>query len=641
MAAPVYRSDRPGPFGPTPELRISATTFDKWDGCPRQWGYVYNEGYREVTGATELGTRVHKILEDYQKLGTLPDLSETLLMADKYKLTESGAPKINTYYPGQIAHQLLGLIPKPGTALSEFAGTVKTQSLDWTLTLDLAEVRDLPTVSDYKTTSKPRNETLRDVQHKVPPGSFGGPIPHLRNEPDLTRGYAWKTPEVLSIDSQANLYSAFLSEKTGSPNIGNRWYYTLTKLGDYDAWVSELVSTPKMRLPVLDRMDAGGVDMVRAYEAQTPALALPPNPEQCDKYGGCIHKKENRCMLSIAELLNTKGSTMDNFDSFLKSMEGTPGTPPALPGATSPAVFSVVPNRPAYWVPGDPMNDDQNYFAGKGKPLYYIATLADNPPPQSVIDSMMREHMGTQAAPALANPQVSAQAHVEPPTPPALPTLPDLPRIESGRINPPEAPAVPALNLTQLGAMTTPPALPTAQRVATAAASVVGNIDTMSRDELKDLAIKRNLIDGSSKLREASLRDLLKSNGVVPSAPPAVATGVSMPVQPTAVPFPTKPVDVDERITIYIGCMPMNEEVISLANLLTPVLDHLQETTKLTHWGLEDFSKGGARLAAALDSFMAAYDKCPNIYVDPRSHETTHCLPVLMRYADKVVRAVF
>jgi hypothetical protein len=594
----------PAKYGPRPELRLSATSESLWELCKRKWGFVFNEGYEEHAGATGLGTRVHKILEDYLTQGTAPDLTETYLVLDKRKTDAMGVPLVHTYYPGQIASAGLGHLPPPGSALCEQTFAVPTQSITWVGQMDFKYLdgkRHLPVVGDHKTSTDKK----------------------------------WtKTPEVLAVDSQGVLYPHALSVETGSPTIVDRWVYYLTKAGkNPDSWVSEYVSTPEARQPILDKMDGHGVQMALAYERQTPALALPANPDSCQKFGGCPHYG-TRCNLTLTEILGyeKKGSDMD-FRAFLAAQEQAGPAPVAptpqaitMPAAPAPTAAPASP----YWKPGDPMNETQSYLAGANAPMYSVMAAADNPPPPHILNALI-----SAVNPAAVLPSTNP-GHINPPeaptyapaTPSQMPQVTALPLPTSAPVAPtPTAPAITMPFTPVAPAMALPEAEP--------ADTVQDEYTGKTREELKAIAISRGLIDASSKARIDGLRNMLRA------ALPSVLSQAAQVLAPKPTDNPQPRTARPKNLGVYVGCYQVGLETVPLSTFLGPILDKLRAETGIPHWGLEDFGKGGARLSAALEAYLNHHHDEYNIFVDIKSAEAAHCLPVLLRFAEVVVRATF
>jgi hypothetical protein len=606
-------------LGPRPALRLSATSYGSFDRCSRRWGFTFNEGFEEESGATGLGTRVHSILEEYLTKGTAPDLSETFRKLDYRKLDATGAPTVYTYYPGQIAQAGLSLWPPPGVVQCETYFNVRTQSVTWEGQIDVAyrdTKRHLPVVGDHKTTVDKKWAKTPEVLATDPQGVL---YPHA-----LSRGVLYTEEN----DEPRALPNSIRDSLRGDGTVLNRWVYYLTKLGKYDAWVTEYLSTPQARQPTLDKMDAAGVLMARAYEDWTPALAMEPNPEACNDFGGCPHKN-TRCKLTLGEILGIKKGigNMESFDDFMARQAGG-GAPLALPGQAA----SVVPTRPDYWIPGDPMNDVQGYLHAKGKPEYVIASAADNPPPAEVINAMV-----SAVNPAAVIPTTSPGVVNPPEAPKFAPSTPmQMPALGST----PSPTVAPALTMPAI----TMPTLPAAPALAVPALAAPADVDTVqdeytgkTREELKALAMARGLLDESSKARIENIRSMLRA---APKAAPVPVEG------PTRTPQPAVaivvPAQRPKNLGVYVGCIQLGITMVSLSDFLTPIVAQVQAQTGLPHWNLEDYGKGGARLAGAVEQWLLHHpDYGESIFVDTRSPEAGHVLPILLRYAEITVRSTF
>jgi hypothetical protein len=294
----------------------------------------------------------------------------------------------------------------------------------------------------------------------------------------------------------------------------------------------------------------------------------------------------------------------------------------------------AVPAVPAIeaWQPGDPMNTAQAAMAAAGKPLWVISQAADNPPDTEI---------------ALAWPNARQ------------PFAP----VESGRINPPEAPPVPASSpeqAIQLQNVAPPVVAPPVVEAPAVAPPVVAPPVDNDRATLKARAVSLGLITDSSKLGAASLRALLEAVEAPPvqavavvEAPPveaAVAVGERPEIPPPAPPAPpvveippAAPVVAlrvsDKAIgTLYINCVPFGEPVTQFRHLAERALEALRaEHPQIPHYAMADYGKGPGLWAAAVDLEVRTRN-WGAVCVDTRSREGADALAVLERHAAAVVR---
>lgn len=141
-------------------------------------------------------------------------------------------------------------------------------------------------------------------------------------------------------------------------------------------------------------------------------------------------------------------------------------TPPSGPATPQPL------GRPSFWIPGDPLNEIQEFAQSKGKPLSFIANAADNPPP----------------------PEVAA-------------SYDNLPKVEAGNINPPESGGmVPAANPTVAAAL-----MPV---VAPSGVTPGGEPAEAGFEALKAECMRLGIYPAGSKPRTAGLKKLLDAYDV-------------------------------------------------------------------------------------------------------------------------------
>jgi hypothetical protein len=96
-------------------------------------------------------------------------------------------------------------------------------------------------------------------------------------------------------------------------------------------------------------------------------------------------------------------------------------------------------------------------------------------------------------------------------------TVVERPKVESGTINPPEAPTTAPASPEEV-----PPVPPTGLGQAIIPAGPEDGLDALDRDALKGLAIKFGLVDSSSRIREEGLRDMLRQGGYRVDSPAPV-----------------------------------------------------------------------------------------------------------------------
>jgi hypothetical protein len=623
---------------------LSASQVDTFRECARKWAWRYLEGIKEPPNASaNLGTKCHSMLEKWLELGAYPDTLEAfpLLMKD-------GHTKI--YFPGQIVQAGLHFLPPPGIALVEGEFRMESRRSSWT------GYRDAQFLEDEKTGEAFAPDP---VVAQIP-----GLIPIVLDH-KTTSDFKWmKSAEVLRRDIQAVLYAAKTMEDMAVRRVKNRWVYYRTT-GQPSARKVEVEFTVDQVAEEMASIDATAQEVHQLYQLRPKALELAPNPEACERYGGCPHI--SRCNLgtvermealmakeTIQEMMERKKREREALEASGAPPAVAPPAPPAPPMAppavqappappmAPPAVQAPpappippapqgIPQAPNYWKPGDPMNVAQEYLQAKGASLSIIASAADVPPPDHVAKAYDAGGW-----------------------------------MERGTINPPEAPPAapptPALM---------PPAPPVVQ---TAATQVVDDLTAMNRDQLKVLAMQMGLVDSSSRLREGSLQDMIRdarAKGwtappaplappappapLAPPAPPAVAPPAPPAPPAVAPPAPPAPpviqsgdtsgVQAGRGFLLLVNAVPMRglEEGITLDSILAEaVLPRMRADTGLPDYRLEDFGRGPGRLAAYLEGFLQELQFGPEttIVVDSRTDEGRACLSTLTRYAGTVIRGV-
>lgn len=296
---------------------ISASQVDAFLECPRRWHahYVEGEPREPETPSTQRGTRVHKILELYDKEGIKIDAT-----------TEDGL----------IALQAEPYLFEPKTGIAEFefnldAVGVKpstwwtyTGKVDW-LREDGRFVRDYKTTSDFK--------------------------------------YA-KSEEVLKTNPQVILYGAVALELQGSEKypVDFSWLYLRTKKPKA---LERAFSMPAYDIRrEKDNLDAF-VENEMLPTRKLPLLSLPPNPKACFKYNKpCPYK--HRCTdLNPLTLLKGSISSMTQDEIMARLKSNTLGGPVSqvAPAQQSLPSLAGLPklNSPGVTTPPPPQEATDNF----------------------------------------------------------------------------------------------------------------------------------------------------------------------------------------------------------------------------------------------------------------------------------------
>ncbi len=534
----------------------------------------------------------------------MPDASEVLELP-----TRDGSKR---HLPGQIALAALPHLPKPKTVKVEGDFTLQTPRAKYRGFLD-AETWVSPSGECRAPVGIPAPfEVVRVYDHKT------------------TRALQWvKTPADLLTDYQSVLYAYAKMREYGVGAVEAQWTYILTE-GRPRTAVSKATHTLTSVTPIIRALDELAEKMDRAHATVTNPLDLPPTPSACSAYGGCPHVA--RCGLTTADFLSHEKEKpkMTDIKALLakRKAEKSGGTvvgaavapqPPAPPVAAAPPPAPPPPPPPkaapppapvAHWVPGDPMNDTQKALAAGGRfPQSIIALAADNPPPQEFARSL------------------------------------DLATNEAGTINPPEAPPFAPPAPAYMPKPDAPPELD----------EVTDDLTTMSRDDLKALAISIGAAKPEGKERIATLRKLIREARVGLARMDTPVASVQMPA-PTFVAPPAFEAMVLETTaetveapaprpeggpkigTLYIDCRARNTRlpVTYLSEILSEVLPMINEAN-----GVNDYREIPYKATGVLCAFVAEYidGATPmDVELDSCTPEGAALLETLSARAGNVVR---
>ncbi len=454
---------------------LSASQLDHVRKCVRSAALHYTDHIRSLgqdTFPMDLGKRIHEITCAYVRSGAEPDLYEVMVKPANGK----------TFYPGQIASAAFPLlVPNAGPGWyteTSIKGLTLPGGIPLTGDIDLAiattgalEIRDYKSTSDFR----------------------------------------WaKTESDLREDIQANLYAyaGFCAIDRGMfPGVSAdvldlHWQYLRTsKPASHSVRVRLDRAANERFILRLERETAK--PWVQLRLSKTPGKDLPPlglATGRCSSHNGCPYRGTT-CQVTVEDTLRyQEGMKVTTLQELLaaRTASGQALTQVPPPASLAPAPtanpFAAAPAaRPSYWMPGDPMNEDQEYFKAKGKPLSYLANIAENPPP----------------------PEVSATYD--------LATV-ALPAVEAGVINPPEAAGMkPFANEEELAA-----AFPPAQATP---ASISNGQEMAEFAALKAECDRLGLNPEGKKLRTAGYRKLLlehKNGPFTPTPSPVPESLVSM-----------------------------------------------------------------------------------------------------------------
>lgn len=256
----------------TKPYTCSASQVRTAEDCLRKWGFDKLDRIPRIPHpSAALGSAVHAQLEVYLRDGTPLDL-----------LTPAG----------RIAMAGVHLLPKPPFLVE----TRLDFELDGVPFVSFVDILSPGVVHDHKTTGDLR----------------------------------WcLTVDELQGDTQGTLYA----HATGSTEL--HWIYYRTREPHRAIDVTAKVDRMKSddRLERTARIARTLRTIVEAPPARG-AIELPPNPDACDRYGGCPHKLSGRCQATFTdqERLRAFMSTASLLDS-LEQRINPPAVPPPTPAA--------------------------------------------------------------------------------------------------------------------------------------------------------------------------------------------------------------------------------------------------------------------------------------------------------------------
>lgn len=322
----------------------SASQLDTFQDCNRKWAWDKIERIpRDENRFASWGVSAHGMLEGYLKHGTPLDLTTDVgeaLMAGLHYFPQPGTPGMtvegefllqgwNHFFYGkkdvQLASRIVGVNVLPGHA------PIVESAL-----IDPYHGQLVPVVFDLKTTTSFR--------------------------------YA-HTQETLRTNIQAALYATQAMVQLGTQVCDLRWVYVKSR----KPWASKPVDLRVTRddvTPTLTRIKDLADQMAWIKRSGKRALDLAPNPDACEKYGGCSYI--DRCNLSPLERMNSimnapvdpaKNAFLDDIARMAAQNGGAgaainpppPPPPPGLPPSTGfqlPPGGQVSADGKLYWAPG-------------------------------------------------------------------------------------------------------------------------------------------------------------------------------------------------------------------------------------------------------------------------------------------------
>lgn len=301
--------------------RFSASQISTYMACPRKWAWTYLMALRGPgTASTELGSAMHRQLENYLKGGEL-DFTEPA---------------------GNVAASGLQHLPAPCTPGVEVE-------------------------SSFEFTERHRWYGLKDV--RIP-----GLVPHVMDHKS-TSSLGWaKEPEDLLTDPQAILYAKDeLRQSAWSDCVDLTWIYYQTKkpnksktthLRIYEAQVETAFEV--MEEAADEALDiARGARGLDGEELRGYILASPFNAGHCEDFGGCQFR--GLCNLSPEQRFGARmKQSMSSLAARLKAKQQTadvatpsPAAPVQVPLPVNPPEYQPPPTAPALDAPKPPTKAQQ------------------------------------------------------------------------------------------------------------------------------------------------------------------------------------------------------------------------------------------------------------------------------------------
>lgn len=276
----------------------SPSQLENWTDCKRKWAWdKIAKLARGESASARLGTQIHLQLENYQR-GLPFDFA-------------------TDHHAARLAQEVTPWIPPPNDPCVTVEGEITFDGPEWSRHKWTGRIDwyrfdgQTLTIGDHKSTSS-------------------------------IASYA-KSPEVLSTDTQAIVYSAWGLRRFGVEKVDLQWTYVQTR----GAIRAEPRRLTLHREHILDRMaqlDNVAHEITLTRETLTEAKEYPHNPNACEKFGGCPYR--NQCNLSPLESLrytmSAGPSLMDRLGALGSNMappaptQGNYPSPPTLPGMAAP-----------------------------------------------------------------------------------------------------------------------------------------------------------------------------------------------------------------------------------------------------------------------------------------------------------------
>lgn len=244
---------------------VSASQIDTFRDCERKWGWRYLDGIKtDPHPSAVLGTEVHGIAEQYQLKGTYPD-----------RLTKAG----DLFISG------LPFMGPPGTGQVEGEFDMIIDGVRYRGFIDFRG-KGIPGFD-------PERRVVRDYKTSKDPKKYGL---FLTNKDYAHLG---STKAIFLNNPQAVLYGTYDVIQADDVDSALSWLYMRTEGRAKAEPVNQIVTRGELEEVFEPVVHNNGKRIVHLKMNPVPTLELEPNPEACNKYGGCPYK--DRCNLTTRQ----------------------------------------------------------------------------------------------------------------------------------------------------------------------------------------------------------------------------------------------------------------------------------------------------------------------------------------------------
>lgn len=290
--------------------------------------------------------------------------------------------------------------------------------------------------------------------------------------------------------------------------------------------------------------------------------------------------------------------TIDLKDLLAKieqNKQAQTGSNVPAPSAPAPAPSAPAPAPVDYWQPGDDLNDVQEYLQTKGKPLSLIALAADNPPPEDIAKS-----------------------------------YDDAPKVAASKVVASKVAAPKVSDDFEDDNEETPEEKPKGRKCGNC--GEYGHNARTCKAQPKDDSAPSDPLDA-----------LLAARSLFAPSAPSAPTPTPAPVAARVIEKQTPEFDVTRNHaigTLFIDCIPMNKDFITLDNLFANVAGEISKGSEKPHFKLVEFGKGVGLVSALVEEKIHDWAQGRNVFVDSSSHYVSACMDVLIQNSGSVVRGI-